>query len=96
MTNKNVSKSRRSRIAIMAEILRNAKKPTNKTRIMFECNLSFDQLKRYLKFLRKKALIRRKISAGSIIYETTNKGQEFLKKYSNMVRLFQLHARTSV
>ncbi|UCG37639.1 MAG: hypothetical protein JSV64_07105 [Candidatus Bathyarchaeota archaeon] len=54
-----------------------------------ECNLSFNQLKHYLSFLRKRALIQRKIYTGSIVYQTTNNGQEFLRRYSNIAQLLR-------
>ncbi len=85
----NIAGMRRGRLRIMADILRNAQNPAKKTHIMYECNLSFDQLKRYLNFLKKKALIEREIRSGSVIYQTTTYGQEFLRRYSRVLGLLR-------
>jgi len=77
---------------IIADILKQAQRPAKKTHIMYECNLSFNQLKHYLSFLKKKVLIRRKTDSGSIIYQTTDDGQEFLRRYSSMARLLRAPA----
>jgi predicted transcriptional regulator len=42
---------RRGKVEIIAETLANVRKPAKKTRIMYECNLSFRQLKDYLRFV---------------------------------------------
>ena len=85
----NIAGKRRSKMRIMADILRHAQKPAKKTHIMFGCNLSFNQLKHYLDFLKERALIRKKMDNGAIIYQTTNNGQEFLRKYSSIARLLR-------
>ena len=86
LTRAKIVGKRRSKMRIIADILRHAQRSAKKTHIMYECNLSFNQLKRYLNFLRKRALIRRKIENGSIIYKTTDNGKEFLKKYSSIAQ----------
>jgi predicted transcriptional regulator len=88
----NVVGTRRSKMRIIADILRHAQSPTKKTQIMYECNLSFNQLKHYLNFLKKRALIQRKTCTGSVIYQTTNNGQEFLRRYSSITRLLRAPA----
>ncbi|NIO38367.1 hypothetical protein GTO27_11805 [Candidatus Bathyarchaeota archaeon] len=65
---------------IVADILKKSKNPAKKTHIMYECDLNFSQLKRYLGFLRKRALIRRKKNNGVASYQTTENGRNFLKK----------------
>lgn len=81
------ARKRRSRMSIIADILRHTQSPARKTSIMYECNLSFNQLKRYLAFLKEKALIRKEADSGSTIYQTTNNGQKFLRRYSSITRL---------
>jgi predicted transcriptional regulator len=85
----NIGGRRRSKMRIIADILEHAQMPAKKTKIMYECNLSFNQLKRYLTFLKKRALIRRKTDNGSVIYQTTDNGQDFLKEYSSIARLLK-------
>lgn len=88
-THANIAGKRRSKMRIIADILRHAQRPAKKTHIMYECNLSFNQLEHYLIFLKKRALIRRKIDNGLIIYQTTNDGQKFLEKYSSIAQLLR-------
>lgn len=85
----NIGGMRRSKLRIVADILKHAQAPTKKTHIMYECNLSFDQLKRYLALLKNRALIRRKTDSGSVVYQTTRDGHDFLKEYSRITRLLQ-------
>lgn len=93
--NRNILGKRRSKIEIIADILKKSKNPTKKTHIMYECDLSFSQLKRYLGFLKRTELIQRKKNNGAATYQTTENGQNFLKKYSDMAKaLFSPHLDT--
>jgi len=80
---------RRSKMRIIAEILRDAQKPAKKTHIMYDCSLSFNQLKCYLALLKNRALIQKKIDNGSVIYQTTNTGRKFLRDYFNITQLLR-------
>jgi len=74
----------RDSLDIVADILKASIGGAKKTQLMYRCNLSFHQLKFYLKFLLEKQLLRRSTiqkSRSSIIFETTEKGQEFLRNY---------------
>jgi predicted transcriptional regulator len=84
--------TRRSRLRIIADILSQAQRPVKKTHIMHECNLSFKQLKHYLRLLMKKGLIRRRADAEVIIYQTTTNGREYLRRYSSVAQLLRLPA----
>lgn len=89
LTRANIAGKRRTKMRIIADILRQSQRSAKKTHIMYECNLSFNQLKHYLNFLKKRALIQRKIKNGSIIYKTTASGKEFLKKHSSIAQQLQ-------
>jgi len=75
---------------IIADILSQAQRPTKKMHIMHKCNLSFKQLIQYLNLLKKRGLIRGKTGTGTIIYQTTSNGEEFLRRYSSLARLLRL------
>jgi predicted transcriptional regulator len=85
---KKLSLAHRSRIDIIANILRAAEKGTRKTHIMYKCNLSYRQLHTYLEFLIERRLMRyarataEENSSGT--YETTNKGRAFIQAYSSI------------
>jgi len=82
----------RSRIQIAADILEIAKDGSRKTRIMYQGNLSFDLLQKYLDMLVRFGLL--EVRGGSEkSYIATEKGRRFLEdyrelqKYSEMVEV---------
>lgn len=74
---------RRSRIDITADILRLANRGTKKTRILYGCNLSYNQLQAYLKLLLRMELL----VSREDLFETTAKGLEFLDAYNALTTL---------
>lgn len=80
---------RRGKVEIIAEILANIRKPAKKTRIMYECNLRFKQLKGYLRFMNVRGLVRANAEDGTVTYKITDAGRSFLNSYNNMARLLQ-------
>jgi predicted transcriptional regulator len=69
----------RSKLQIIADILVVAGKGAKKTRIMYQANLSYDLLKRYLTEVLEAGLI--SINKDEKSYIITQKGEVFLKKY---------------
>lgn len=65
---------------IMTEILALCVRPTRKTRIMYQINLSHTQLRNYLEFLTAQGLL----GHNSPAYITTEKGQRLLKAFANI------------
>ena len=79
--------SHRGRVDIIANILREAAKGAKKTHIMYRSNLSFRQLQTYLDFLLDRGLLRRLergSGGGSGLFQTTAKGQAFLRAYRDL------------
>ena len=79
--------SHRSRLDIIANILTSAAGGVRKTSIMYKCNLSFRQLEVYVGFLLNRGLLRvftKSQSATSYFFETTARGKDFLRAYSNL------------
>jgi len=76
----------RSRIDIIAEILRVSVGGSRKTHIMYRCNLSYRQIQAYLDLLVDRGLLRTAPEAGSEtkLFETTAKGRAFLQAYKNL------------
>jgi len=75
---------KRSDIDIMASILDEAHKGARKTRIMYRCNLSHNQLQVYLKLLLGMGFLVSHSEKGSSelgLFETTAKGLKFLGAY---------------
>jgi predicted transcriptional regulator len=76
--------SYRSRLDIVADILLIASRRAKKTQIMYQANLSYKLLIRYLAEVRKAYLI--SFDPKGRCYVLTSKGQEFLKKYKEYSR----------
>jgi predicted transcriptional regulator len=72
----------RDRIGIISDILEAAKGGTAKTRIMYNANLSHDQLKEYLTVLTENNLLN--YDAYTQTFKTTEKGLKFLNTYSRI------------
>jgi predicted transcriptional regulator len=84
-----VPERNRSRLQIIAEILRKLREPTGKTNIMSRCNMSSMQSGEYLSFMRLNDLIRMDAIAGRVMYQRTATGREFLEAYNKMVLLLE-------
>ena len=84
--------SPRSRMDIMASILKEAKDPSRKTRIMYRCNLSFRQLRVYLEMLIGEGFLKvipiRQSEKVAEAFQITEKGRSFLKAYDNLREKF--------
>ena len=76
-------KERRSKLEIMADILSTAREGVRKTRIIYGANLNFNRAERYILFLEERGLIK---NSGAV-YETTEKGKEFLHEYRRIKEL---------
>ena len=80
----------RGRLDIIANILVVASGGVRKTAIMYSCNLSFRQLETYLDFLQEKGLLNaftRRHSRTSMMFETTDKGMDYLQAYRSLAAL---------
>ena len=77
----------RGRTELLATMLEAAKGKASKTKIMYSAFLSYNQLKDYLDILIENNLI--EYLEGTQTYKTTEKGLNFLKKYSEIGSLLQ-------
>ncbi len=82
-----VSDRNRSRFEIIAEILRELRKPTGRTNIMSHCNMSSMQSGEYLSFMESNNLVRTEAAAGRVTYQRTEVGREFLGLFNSMIQL---------
>lgn len=90
-----MSRKRRDRLTIMAEILNAASKGTVKTRIMCRADLSFAQLEEYIPFLREVKLLRVNRENGRTIYERTQKGAKYLETFLEIKGLLKKTGRSN-
>ncbi len=84
-----LSRKKRSRLTIMAEILDVARKGTVKTQIMCRADLSFTQLKGYISFLREVNLLKVNTENGKTIYVRTPKAVEYLETFAQIKSLMK-------
>ena len=79
----------RSRIQIAADILEIAKEGSRKTKIMYQGNLSFDLLQKYVDMLVNFGLleVEEKSEGG---YIATPKGRQFLEDYRELQRYSEM------
>jgi predicted transcriptional regulator len=72
---------------IIAEILECAQvgQGITKTRVMYEVQISFTQIKEYLQYLQHCELVT--YDEQNRVYRTTTKGKKFLKLYDEMAEL---------
>ena len=72
---------------IVAEILQCAQvdQGTTKTRVMYEVQLSFTQIKEYFQYLQQNELV--SYDEENRVFRTTMKGKKFLKLYNEMTEL---------
>ena len=80
----------RTRVDILASILKVASNGALKTHIMYKANLSHRQLEKYLAFLEEKHLLARHVDeyASTRVYRVTEKGLDFLREYSHVSGFF--------
>ncbi len=88
-----IGSSHRGRLDIIANILVAASGGVRKTAIMYKCNLSFRQLEMYLDFLQERGLLNafaRRRSRTFVMFETTDKGMDYLQAYHNLSALMSI------
>jgi predicted transcriptional regulator len=82
-----ISDGNRSRLQIIAEILRELRIPVGKANIMSHCKMSTAQSGHYLNLMTSSNLIRIGADAGKVTYQRTEAGLEFLELYKKMALL---------
>ena len=84
--------SRRGTLDIMYFILKTAKEGNSKTRIMYKCNLSYDQLKSYIRILLEIGFLDKQssIDKTKVTFKSTAKGQKFLTTYTESKAIMNL------
>ena len=80
---------RRGRFEIISEILTLCRTPTQKTHVLYKCNLSYDQLQKYLRFLVENDLLAPFEKEGKSFYKTTKRGENFLEEHQSLVRFLK-------
>ena len=83
------SRNRRHRLSITAEVLQVARKGALKTQIMYEANLGFSQLNKYLSLLLDYNLLEAVKTLEKTTYKTTDKGLRYIRRYIKIMELLK-------
>jgi len=82
--NREIWKKRREHFSIIASILEFANDGALKTKIMYDAKLSYTQLENYVSLLIKLRLLETSTRGKLIVYKTTEKGIDFIKRYAEL------------
>jgi len=80
-----MSMAKRTNLEITAEILNFCKKPRTKTHVMYNTNLSWQMLQKYLSQLQSRRLLQ--VHHSVTKYATTQKGLKFVEKWKELLEL---------
>ena len=88
---------RRSNIEIIAEMLKVGENGAGKTKIMYNANLSYTQIQKYLGYLMGQGFID-KIQMGnpSVTYRVTESGLRLLKSINSVIEMLGLDDESEV
>ncbi len=76
---------KRAKVEIIADILSLCRRPQNKTRLLYEANLSWSMLNRYLDQMRSLRLL--EIHRSPIRYQATPKGDKFVEIWEEISKI---------
>jgi len=78
---------RRDKIDIISEVLEASTNGIRKTQIMSRISMSFRQVNGYLAFMKDRELLQER-NDGKPLYEPSEKGREFLRRYKEIKKYF--------
>ncbi len=82
---------RRSNIEIIAEMLKVGENGAGKTKIMYNANLSYTQIQKYLGFLVSQGFIdKMQLGNPSVTYQVTENGLKLLASINNLMEMLGL------
>jgi len=80
--------NRRSNIQIIAEMLRTGESGAGKTRIMYNNNMSYTQLQKYMNFLLTRGFITEvQVGNPKVTYQLTDTGSILLKNIDSVTEM---------
>ena len=81
---------RRSDVEIMAEMLKVGENGAGKTTIMYNANLSYTQIQKYLGFLMSQGFIdRMEMGNPSVTYQITESGLKLLESINSLMEMLR-------
>ena len=82
---------RRSNIEIIAEMLKVGENGAGKTKIMYNANMSYSQIQKYLGFLMSQGFVdKMEMGNPSVTYQVTESGLKLLESISGLMEMLGL------
>lgn len=86
----NEKTEKRGRFEIMSAILSSCRgRMMRKTNIMYQCNLSYRELRKYLSLLTSLGHLEVKRAGDTDLYRITDKGRTFLREYQHLKKMLK-------
>jgi len=83
---------RRSNIEIIAEMLKVGENGAGKTKIMYNANLSYSQIQKYLGYLISQGFINKlELGNPSVTYRVTESGRRLLSSINSVIEMLGLN-----
>jgi len=83
---------RRSNIEIIAEMLKVGENGAGKTKIMYNANLSYSQIQKYLGYLISQGFINKlELGNPSVTYRVTESGRRLLSSIDSVIEMLGLN-----
>ena len=83
---------RRSSIEIIADMLKIGENGAGKTKIMYNANMSYNQIQKYLRFLVGQGFIDRvEVGNTAVTYQLTDSGSKLLDTINNLIEMLGLN-----
>jgi len=79
--------AKRGTVEIFYDILSACRKPVNKTRIIYHCNINFIMFQKYLEVLIASGLLEISNNETRDLFITTEKGKDFIEYYRHLMGL---------
>ena len=80
---------KRSHLQVVQDILVYCQRSTRKTHIMYGCNLSYQQLQKYLGLLVDAEFLRATVDHGGRMYSLTDSGREYVGHYRDLAPMLE-------
>ena len=92
LRNRTAVSKRRSSIEIIADMLKIGENGAGKTKIMYNANMSFSQIQKYLRFLVGQGFIDKvEVENTGITYQMTESGSKLLDTINNLIEMLGLN-----
>ena len=94
LRNRTAVSKRRSSIEIIADMLKVGENGAGKTKIMYNANMSFSQIQKYLRFLVGQGFIDKvEVENTGVTYQLTDSGSKLLDTINNLIEMLGLNEK---